>query len=180
MYLILSGMARLVSPILAFTSDEIWQAMKHRGGEDARDVLYNDMPQPVDVDAGGDFVARWDKIHLLREDVEKALELARGAKVIGSPLDAKVLLHCSGDLYDFVRSVEGVLPAALIVSQVEIENGGRGDFAGEGLPGLTVSVFHADGDKCARCWSYSGTVGSDPEYPDVCGRCASVLKSILK
>lgn len=29
MYMILDGMTRLISPILAYTSDEIWQAMKH-------------------------------------------------------------------------------------------------------------------------------------------------------
>lgn len=180
MYLILDGMACLVSPILAFTSDEIWQAMKHCKGENARDVLYNDMPEPVAVDADAAFIGKWDKIHLLRNDVKKALEIARTAKIIGSSLDARVVLHCEGGLYDFAVSVEEVLPAALIVSHVDIENGGRGDFEGEDLPGLSVSVFHADGEKCARCWSYSGTVGGDPEHPDVCSRCASVLKAIRK
>ena len=180
MYLILDGMARLVSPILAFTSDEIWQAMKHRKGEDARDVLYNDMPKPVAVDADAVFVEKWDKLHLLRNDVKKALEIARTAKTIGSSLDARVVLHCEGGLYDFAASVKAVLPAVLIVSHVDIENGGKGDFEGEDLPGLSVSVFHADGEKCARCWSYSDTVGGDPEHPDVCGRCAAVLKALGK
>jgi isoleucyl-tRNA synthetase len=176
MYLILDGMTRLVSPILAFTSDEIWRSMKHRSDENAERVLYNDMPEPIDVNADDEFVARWDKIHQIREDVKKALELARKDNVIRASLDAKVTLHCSAELYPFVKSVEQVLPAVLIVSQLEVKEGGEGTFKGEELPDLSVSVAHADGEKCSRCWSYGNTVGSDPEHPDICARCAAVLK----
>jgi isoleucyl-tRNA synthetase len=176
MYLILDGMTRLVSPILAFTSDEIWRSMKHRSDENAEHVLYNDMPEPIDVNADDEFVARWDKIHQIREDVKKALEIARKDDVIHASLDAKVTLYCSSDLYPFVKSVEQVLPAVLIVSQLEVLEGGEGTFKGEELPGLSVSVAHADGEKCSRCWSYGHTVGSDPEHPDICARCAAVLK----
>ncbi len=176
MFLILDGMARLVTPILAFTSDEIWRSMPHTKEEDARRVIYNDMPKPVKVDADASFVAQWDKIHLLRNDVKKALEIARKEKTIGSSLDAKVELHCTGELYSFVKSVESVLPAILIVSQVETTEGGQGTFKGEELADLSVTVSHAEGEKCARCWSYSHTVGSDPDHPDVCARCAEILK----
>ena len=176
MYLILDGMTRLVSPILAFTSDEIWRSMKHRKTENAERVLYNDMPEPIPVSADDEFVARWDKIHQIRDDVKKALELARKEKTIGSSLDAKVELHCGAELYPFVKSVESVLPAVLIVSQVVLVEGGKGAFQGEELPELSVTVSHAEGEKCARCWSYGHTVGSDPEHPDVCARCAAILK----
>ena len=45
MYHILSGMVRLISPILAFTSEEIWAAMPHSKQDDAESVLFNQMPQ---------------------------------------------------------------------------------------------------------------------------------------
>jgi len=176
MYLILDGMTRLVSPILAFTSDEIWRSMKHRRGENAEHVIYNDMPEPVKVSADEEFVAHWDKIHQIRDDVKKALELARADKVIGSSLDAKVSLHCTGDLYHFVKSAEKELPAVLIVSQAEVLEDEAGACKGETLPELSITVSHAEGKKCARCWSYSHTVGSDPEHPDICARCAAVLR----
>ena len=176
MYLILDGMTRLISPILAFTSDEIWRSMKHRKSENAERVLYNDMPEPIDVSVDDEFVARWDKLHQIRDDVKKALEIARKEKTIGSSLDAKVVLHCDSELLPFVKSVEEGLPAVLIVSQVEIAEGGEGTFKGEELPGLSVTVSHAEGEKCSRCWGYGHTVGSDPEHPDICARCAAVLK----
>ena len=176
MFLILDGMTRLISPILAFTSDEIWHSMPHLSGSYADAVLSNDFPEPVPVEADAEFVSKWDRIHLLRNDVKKALEIARKDKAIGSSLDAKVQLFCGEGLYDFVRSVESELAAVLIVSQVEVLKGGSGAFPGEELPELSVTVAHADGEKCARCWCYSETVGSDPEHPDICGRCAAVLK----
>ena len=39
-------MTTLFAPILAFTCDEIWLAMPHRTGDDARNVLFNEMVQP--------------------------------------------------------------------------------------------------------------------------------------
>jgi isoleucyl-tRNA synthetase len=176
MYMILDGMTRLVSPILAFTSDEIWHSMPHDSQANPECVLFNDMPKPTGVDADKEFIATWDRIHLIRDDVKKALEIARANKIIGASLDSKVQLFCSGELYDFVKSVEVELATAFIVSQVEIINGGKGEFVGEELAELSITVSHADGVKCARCWSYSNTVGNDSEYPDICTRCAQALK----
>jgi len=176
MYIILDGMTRLVSPILAFTSDEIWHSMPHDSKANQDCVLFNDMPKPTGVDADADFIAKWDKIHLIRDDVKKALELARANKIIGASLDAKVQLFCTGEFYDFAKSVEDELTVAFIVSHVEIVNGGKGEFASDELPEVSVTVEHADGVKCARCWSYSDTVGSDTEHPEICSRCAGTLK----
>lgn len=176
MYTILDGMTRLVSPILAFTSDEIWHSMPHDSNADAECVLYNDLPTSTGVNVDEEFIAKWDKIHKIRNDVKKALEIARKNKIIGASLDAKVQLFCTGELFDFVKSVENELTTAFIVSQVEVINDGKGEFEGEELPELSVTVSHADGVKCARCWSYSDTVGNHSEYSDVCSRCAEVLK----
>ena len=66
MYMILDGMTRLVSPILAYTSDEIWQAMPHDSSADKECVLFNEMPKTTGVDVDEAFTARWDRIHQLR------------------------------------------------------------------------------------------------------------------
>ncbi|WOC31322.1 MULTISPECIES: isoleucine--tRNA ligase [Caproicibacterium] len=175
MYTILSGMTRLLAPILAYTSEEIWQAMRHAKAEDASSVVLNEFPQASGVQADQAFLARWDRIHAVRDNVKKALEQARKQKVIGSSLDAKVQLFCTGELYDFVKSVEKELLPVLIVSAVEVVNGGTGAYTDVALEGFSVTVTHAEGDKCARCWMYSDTVGTDAAHPDVCERCAHVL-----
>lgn len=95
--------------------------------------------------------------------------------MIGASLDAKVRCSAKAELYDFVKSVEGELADVFIVSQIEVSNSGKGEFAGEEVPELSVTVSHAEGEKCARCWSFSDTVGSDPAHPDVCKHCAEAL-----
>lgn len=174
MHIILDNMTRMIAPILAYTADEIWESMRHEAGEDATGVVFNQMPELTGVNADDDFTASWDKIHEIRDDVKKALEMARNEKVIGASLDAKVQLFCEGDLYNFVKSVEHELATVFITSQVEVVNGTNGSFTGE-VEGLSVTVLAAEGEKCARCWAYSDTVGSDHNHEEVCARCAAVL-----
>ncbi len=174
-YKILDALCRLVSPILAFTADEIWQFMPHTDDCDARHVVYNEIPEATgeyDID----FMARWDRIHEMREDVKKALEIARAEKVIGASLDSKVTLYAEGELYDFAKSVEHMLKTVFMVSDFELVKGSGGTFKGD-VEGMSVTAEHASGDKCARCWSF-GKVGTDAEHPTICARCATVVKTI--
>ncbi len=174
-YRILNTLTRMLSPILAFTAEEIWSFMPHTADEDARSVMFNELPRVEDMTAIDEaFMARWDRIHAVREDAQKALEIARTSKLIGKSLDAKVTLFADGELLAFLEDVKALLPQALIVSKVEVM-GGNGEFTGE-LEGLSVTVAHADGEKCCRCWSYDESVGADAEHPDLCARCAALMK----
>ena len=166
-YIILDAMTKLVSPILAYTSDEIWRFMPHSSKENAENVLFNDMPELTGVDVDSDFIAMWDRIHETRDVVKKAIEVEVKNKTIRTSLEAKVVLKCSGEQYDFLKSVEKELAASFIVSAVEIENNGAEQ--------LEVEVLHADGEKCERCWMYSDTVGKNEKHKTLCARCAAVL-----
>ena len=172
-YRILDTLTLLVAPILAFTSDEIWQFMPHSADRDARNVMFNDMPEAKD-NVDNELLARWEKIHAIRDDVKKALELARAEKVIGASLDASVKIFADGEAYEFLNSISDILPGVLIVSELSIEKGGKGEFKGE--QDFTVTVKHAEGKKCARCWAYSNTVGTVSGSEDICQRCARVLE----
>lgn len=171
-YRVLDTITRLVAPILAFTSEEIWKFMPHDSSCNTESVLFNEMPKPkANVDEA--LVARWDRIHLVRDDVKKALEIARTEKVIGASLDAEVNVYADGEMYDFLNSIDD-LSAVFIVSKANLIKGGEGEFKGE--QPIWVTVKHAEGEKCARCWKYSGDIGADIKHPCLCARCASVLK----
>ncbi|MBE6734981.1 MAG: isoleucine--tRNA ligase, partial [Ruminococcaceae bacterium] len=166
-YIILDAMTRMIAPILAYTSDEIWKYMPHRADADAECVLFNEMPTPVEISLDADFIANWDKIHDLRDTVKKQLEVAIKDKMIKSSLEASVVLAASGAEYEFIKSVENELAAAFIVSQVTIVEG-----EGE----LAVTVNKAEGEKCERCWGFSKTVGENADHPTLCSRCAAAIK----
>ncbi len=176
LYKVLDSLTLILTPILAFTCDEIWREMKHDGSRNPESPLFNDIPSEKFIDADEAFIAKWDRIHEIRTDVQKALELARNSKLIGKPLEAKVVLYAQGELKDFLGSVEAALPEIFITSAVEIAEG-EGSFKGD-VEGLSISVSKADGEKCERCWKYSETVGDCAEHPTLCSKCAETMKQI--
>lgn len=166
-YIILNAMTRMIAPILAYTSDEIWKYMPHSSNEKAEHVIYNEMPEKVDISIDDDFMAFWDEIHELRDDVKKSLETFIKDKTIKSSLEAKVTLGASGDKLAFLNKSENELATAFIVSEVEIV-----DNSSE----LEIRIDKAEGEKCERCWVISKTVGENSEHPTLCSRCCENLK----
>ena len=173
LYKILDAITLLMTPILAFTADEIWRYMPHDSSKDKRSPLFNDIPQPDYIGADKAFMEKWELIHKVRVDVQKALELARNEKKIGKSLEAHIVLGASGSLYDFLSEMQQALPEIFITSGVSVTNEAQ-PFAGD-VEGLSVGVEPARGEKCERCWKYAETVGSDKEHPELCARCAAVL-----
>ena len=183
LYLILDSMTKMFAPILAFTCDEIWQAMPHRKGDDERNVLFNVMNKPFeDYALSDEEMARWDKLIALRDDVNGVLEAARGAKRIGKPLEAAVTLRVkdesSKQALDEVRSMN--LSELFIVSKCLITEDGETDVdavTGTGVknPGLEISVTEAPGTKCPRCWMHSET---PQDGTGLCPRCAAVVAKL--
>ncbi len=173
MYLILNAFTKLIAPILAYTSDEIWEYMPHSAKDNPEHVVLNDLEQPLPVEVSDSFLNKWNRIYTVTSDVQKALEVKRGEKLIGKSLEAKVTLFCDGELYDFLKSVEQELDTVFICSQVSVEKG-SGEFSGE-LEGLSVTVTRAEGEKCERCWKHDHTVGTVEGHPTLCQRCADAL-----
>ena len=168
LYRILVDFTKLVAPILCFTAQEIWSYIPKLEGMQEY-VCWERMPEAKsDEDAA--FDAKWAKIIAVRDDVKKILEQARADKIIGSSLEAAVTLHCSDEMYDFLNAIPmDELADLMIVSHVDLVKGEGGV---KGLTeGLGMSVAHAAGNKCLRCWKFDTAVGED----GLCPRCAKVL-----
>ncbi len=122
-YLILDAMTRMLTPILAYTSDEIWSFMPHKSSDNTENVLFNDMPEAIDIDVDDSFMADWSKISDLRDNVKKEIEVLVKDKTIKGSLEAKVTLTASGEYLEFLNKVADEIKPALIVSDVEIKEG---------------------------------------------------------
>ena len=184
LWLILDSMTKLFAPILAFTCDEIWLAMPHRSDEDARNVLLNHMNKPfTDYALSAEELAKWDTLIAVRDDVNGVLEAARGAKRIGKPLEAAVVLRARDEAakaaLDEVSSMN--LAELFIVSKCLVaedeDTADESHVTGRGAknPGLEISVSEAPGTKCPRCWMHSEA--ADPET-GLCPRCAAVVAKL--
>ena len=193
LYRIAESLARALAPILTFTAEEVWS---HLPGASRRESsVHQAIFVPSDELRGlvperyVPGLANWSRLIAIRNEVLKALEAARQEKRIGGGLEAKVRLKAAGSAARLLEKYRPFLPFLFIVSQVELESSGvptDGDAAlgsGNGeLSGtadrLEVTVEHATGSKCARCWNYSDHVGENQEYPTVCERCSAALKEI--
>ncbi len=176
MYMILSALTRITAPLLSYTAEEIWHSMKHIASDDTRSVFLNDMPK---YDEAMDFDGideKWNKLFDLRDDVMKALELARADKLIGKSLDAKLTVWApDADVYATFTEFASQLEDVFIVSGVTVLNeAAPADvFVGEGSS-IGVKVEAADGEKCDRCWKYSTDAKHDGDSC-LCPRCLAAL-----
>ena len=176
MYRILSALVRMLSPILCFTADEIWQAMPHTAEDDTRNVAYNEMPAADDSLAFSEAdVDKWAKLTAFRDDVNKALEGARNAKTIGKPLEASVTVYANAEIAALLNGCGQDLADLCIVSELSVVDGTGEGMPSENLPGMTISVARAAGEKCLRCWKQAKSVGTDGKHPGLCARCAKVV-----
>ena len=175
LYHILDGMTRLIAPILAFTSDEIWHAMKHAQGVNAESVLFNDMPgdnAAFALDAAAK--ERWAKLVSLRDAVNKALENARNAGVFKKAQDTDVTLSVSESDAAFLAGVD--LASLCIVSKVTVTTGAvEGEKSEDCLIPCTIAVALDESPKCPRCWNHSEHIGIDGHHAELCDRCAAVV-----
>ncbi|MBQ2750467.1 MAG: isoleucine--tRNA ligase [Clostridia bacterium] len=163
MYLILDGMVRLLTPILAFTADEIWTFMPHTSDVNVEAAIFNDMAKVNPMWEDASLSEKWAKLLDLRDTVKKAMEEAKVAK----SLETKVILSAAED-YDFLVSCQELLPTIFISSSVELV---KADV-------FSCEIVAAEGEKCERCWTVSDSVGSDPEHPTLCARCAAAVRSL--
>ena len=185
LFLILDTMTKIMAPILAYTSDEIWQAMPHRAEDDARNVVFNEMNKPfTDYALSDKSMEKWDIVEKLRDDVNAVLETARAEKKIGKALEAHVSLHAEDDASaQALMATFGVsLAEVFIVSDCNITSAPAEETSivgkGTNFPGLTIEISEAKGGKCERCWMHSTRVGQDADHPTLCPRCAAVVSKL--
>ncbi|RCV94806.1 isoleucine--tRNA ligase [Staphylococcus pseudintermedius] len=168
---ILVNMTKLLAPIIPHTAEEVWS---HIEQVDEESVHLTNMPAKEEVDQA--LSDKWNTFMALRDDVNRALEAARNEKVIGKSLEAKVKIGNSPS-FDTLAFLEGFndLHQLFIVSQVELVE----DTKGEAYQHGTIEIAKADGEKCARCWNYSESLGSVGELDDLCPRCQEVVKTLV-
>ena len=175
LYYILDGMTRLIAPILAFTSDEIWHAMKHAQDVDGESVLLNDMPGDNAAFALDEAAQeRWNKLVSLRDAVNKALENARNAGVFKKAQDTEVTLSVSEA--DAASLKDEDLATLCIVSKVTVTTGAvEGEKMEDCLIPCTIAVKLSEAPKCPRCWNHSEHIGAAGHHAELCDRCAAVV-----
>lgn len=163
-------MVKLLTPIIPHTTDEVWEYIP---GAEAESVQLTDIPEPREI-AGMDALApKWNHFMNVRDDVLKALEEARNDKVIGKSLEAKITIVPKDEETKEVLTNMEHLHQFLIVSEAVLS---ESNASAKEYKFVDVAVEKHPGEKCERCWVASETVGEDHDHPELCSRCAAVVK----
>ncbi|KAH9605152.1 hypothetical protein KSS87_019895 [Heliosperma pusillum] len=194
----LLSIARVIAPILPHLAEDVWQNLPFEiataDGSVAKFIFESGWPAINQrwLAFPDDEVLFWAKVLELRTEVNKVLELARGGKLIGSSLEAKVYLYTSDESLAkklakmseaendadtlhriFITSQAEIMPSLESISNHNIAY--SGEYVCEGDNKVWIGVTKAEGLKCERCWNYSTQVGSYSVHPTLCGRCFDVV-----
>ena len=168
------ALCRWIAPILSFTAEELWENMP---GERVDSVFltqwYATLPAPeTEGPMNADF---WSEMMSVRQQVNKALELAREQGNLRGSLDAAVTLYAEGPLSERLRSLGDELRFVLITSEATVAETSSvpdGVVDAEGMA-LRIQVEPAASEKCERCWHRRPDVGEHSAHPTLCGRCVT-------
>lgn len=159
----LVSLCKMLYPVLSFTADEAWEFVPGRTDEAVHLLDW----QPKAFALQEPERAVWKALFELRDLALPILEQARQAKEIGKALEAKLVFSGTSAALKLAEAHLDSLRELLNVSQMELRPGGET---------LVISVTKAAGGKCERCWHWETDVGSDPDHPTLCGRCAQAVK----
>ena len=172
---LVTGLCKMLAPILAFTADEAWEFVPGNTVESIHLTAW----LPMQFEFSAEEKTRWIKLLNLRGFVLASLEVAREQKEIGKSLEAKVELAGQTDDFHIAAANLETFRELVYVSQLKIEakfpvvdaNGNLSERVGFGR----ANVSHADGQKCELCWHWETDVGSHAEHPTLCTRCVEAV-----
>ncbi|MBQ1508933.1 MAG: class I tRNA ligase family protein, partial [Erysipelotrichaceae bacterium] len=163
LYRALDAITKLWSPILVFTSEEVFRTYS----KEAASVHYTHFPDVLDLPGAEELLTRFNRLNAMRDDILKALEEARMEKLIGKSLEAEVVLHVSEEDRKLLEWAFGEkVMQWLIVSKVSYTEESLNRYNE-----IEVAVKKAPGKVCPRCWNITET--DDEE--GLCDRCREVL-----
>lgn len=170
-YEIVKALLQMLAPILAHTTEEAWSYIP---GEKAESVQLTDFPEAAVIADHDELLAKWDHFMKVRDDVLKALEIARSEKVIGKSLESKLTIVAKDDATKQLLQGIDNLHQLLIVSEADVVDA---DAEAADYEHVAVRVEKHPADRCERCWVASDTVGQDEKHPELCSRCASIVEA---
>ncbi len=168
MYHIIRAFTLWLAPILSFTAEEIAKFIPGYTNETIFTELWYDAWPAIE----GVNMADWEELHVIRDEVNKALEETRQKGEIGSALAAEVSLYADNVTLPKLTRLGEELRFLLITSGATVQPMSA---APAGLAateyGVSILVAPSAHEKCARCWHRRPDVGQDAQHPELCLRC---------
>ena len=156
---------RLWSPVLAYTTDEIW---KYLTDENEKSVHYSHFPEIIEYPDQDVIKKNFERLHAIRTDIFKAREDAINSKIIEKPMQAHALLHVSDDDKKLLLDAFGdKINQWLIIAKVSFVDDSLTKYEN-----IEVKIEMAKGHVCPRCWN----IVEEENEDGLCNRCVDAIK----
>ncbi|MFX0562307.1 isoleucine--tRNA ligase [Bacillus pumilus] len=172
-YETLMALVKLTAPILPHTADELWS---HLSFVEEPSVQLTDMPEGVTVPQAEATEVKFDRFMEVRDDVLKALEIARNEKVIGRSLEASVTLYATDEVKNLLESIKEDVKQLFIISELTVEDEQNADASAPEYTSGRILVQKAEGELCERSRIISKDVGANPKYPTLSLKNAEIVE----
>ncbi|GEK32637.1 isoleucine--tRNA ligase [Kurthia sibirica] len=174
MYDTLHAILKIATPIIPHTTDEMYGYLSDAT---EKSIQLTDMPEAVTFEGFAALAEKWSRIMTIRTTILKALEQARGAKIIGKSLEAHVTVYADAATNDLFQDAAINFAQLNIVSKFEV-GGLTAEAPADAViqDDVAVVVVKAEGEKCERCWTISDTIGTHATHTTLCAHCAEVVE----
>ncbi len=149
LYLILDILLKWFAPILSFTTEEIFRILNKDKNLSIHLETFPTIPSKWRDEK---LFQKWDKLKIVRNVANAAIEVKRASKEIGSSLEADIKVYLGEEYLQHSKDVN--LPEYTITSKAEAKpmiNDGK-LFKLDSVDNVKVLVKKAKGEKCSRCW----------------------------
>jgi len=163
LYDITLTLLKLLTPFIPHTTHE---AYRYLPGKTEEAMYLENMPKYREL-GNEALITKYEKFMDVRDNVLKALEMARNEKIIGKSFNARLTLYPEGEVKALLASMDANLGQMFIVSQFEIKTG-KGTYE---FNNLSIDVEKAVGETCERCWQVV-----DKTVDGLCKRCEQIIK----
>ncbi len=173
LYEVFKCLTAWLAPVICYTAEEAWLA--HQGSENEDSIHLKQFPEISKSWINNEINDKWQIIRKIRKFINAALELARQEKIIGSSLEAKIVIYVQDSQYGPLLETIDVEEIS-IVSKVEILQGNitEAAYTEDNIEGLGIVVSPASGKKCVRCWKIDEKIDDSLGDP-LCKRCLEVV-----
>ncbi|CAH1854369.1 isoleucine--tRNA ligase [Convivina intestini] len=172
-YETLLALTKLLLPVLPHTAEEVWEYLPN----ETSDFAYlSEMPVVQDLGDTSAMMADWQAFMKMRTAVNKALEDAREAELIGKNAEAAVTLYLTQEQKDVLTRLGLNARLLLMVSQLDLKDASQADEASRDYDGLQVTVSHARGKVSPRDRMYHEDLGADSAFPELSKHEAEIVR----
>ncbi len=169
-----------LSPILAFSMEEVWLS-RYDEAANPKSVHLRQFPDVPDTWHDIEIAKKWRRIRKVRRVVTGALEVERREKRIGSSLESAPVVYFENvNVQELFEAFEGQEAADIFITSqasLKMEKAPGGVFRLDDVADIAVLPDMAQGKKCARSWKVLPDVGSDADYPDLSIRDAAAARA---